>query len=113
MLEKEMKWSRQEKEIARRAFNDAYNRECDSILQDVFKKASEAEDPAELWHIHDYLTEKRREADEKYDFRYSVLHLVFARLMHDGWIQKKDLEGISEDKLQEIQKVAEFYAGLR
>ena len=113
MLREGMKWSKPEKEIARRAFNAAYNRECDSILQNIRKNAMEAKSPAELWQINNYLTEKRKEADEKYDFRYSVIHLVFARLIYEGWMQKEDLEGISKDKFQEIQKIAEFYAGLR
>jgi len=42
MLGEGMKWSKPEKEIARRAFNAAYNRECDSILQNIRKKAMEA-----------------------------------------------------------------------
>ncbi|MBN1235319.1 MAG: hypothetical protein JW999_04630 [Methanotrichaceae archaeon] len=60
----ERKWSKPERKIARRAFDAAYNRECDFILQ------------------------------------------------NEGWLRKEDLESISEDKLQEIWKVAEFYAGL-
>ena len=48
--------------------------------------------------------------EEKYDYRYSVLRFVFARLLQEGWIKPEDLSGISEDKLQEISAIAEFYA---
>ncbi|VVB67359.1 Uncharacterised protein [uncultured archaeon] len=101
-------WSKQEKEIARRAFKAAYSRECMAIAESVRKMASEINDPIGLWQLHDFLTEKRKETDEKYDFRYSVLPLVFARLLCEGWIKQEDLAGISEQKLQEIRKAAEF-----
>jgi hypothetical protein len=61
-----------------------------------------------LWEIHDYLTVKRKEIDQKYDYRYSVLLSVFARLMCEGWIREKDLEGLSGDKLKEIRRISEF-----
>jgi len=64
-----------------------------------------------LWQLHDYLTKKRKETDEKYDYRYRVLPFVFARLMHEGWIKQEDLAGISDQKLQEIRKAAEFMSG--
>ena len=41
--------------------------------------------------IRDYLNEKAREVDHKYDFRYSVLIGVFARLMAEGWLTPEDL----------------------
>jgi hypothetical protein len=107
----EMEWSKQEKEIARRAFKAAYSRECMTIAQSVRKMASEINDPSGLWQLHDYLTEKRKETDEKYDYRYSVLLFVFARLMCEGWINQEDLAGISDQKLQEIRKAAEFISG--
>lgn len=110
MIPNEKEWSKSEKEIARRAYRAAYNRECQAILKDVCKMAAEIEDPTGLWRLHDYLTEKRNETDQKYDYRYSVLRFVFARLLHEGWIKQEDLAGISEDKLQEIFGIAEFYA---
>lgn len=70
--------------------------------------AATANDPSGLWELHDYLTRRRCEIDEKYDYRYSKLTLVFARLMYDGWLKSEDLAGISDDKLQEIRRIAEF-----
>jgi len=107
-----VEWSKQEKEIARRAFGAAYNRECTAILENVRKMSAESNDPTRIWEIHDYLAEKEKDIREKYDYRYSVLLTVFARLIWEGWMNQKDLAGISEDKLQEIRKTAEFFAGL-
>jgi hypothetical protein len=104
-------WSKQEKKIARRAFKAAYSRECMAIAESVRKMASEINDPIGLWQLHDCLTEKRKETDEKYDYRYGVLLFVFARLMSEGWIKQEVLAGISELKLQEIRKTVEFMRG--
>ena len=111
MTPNDKKWSKSEKQIARQAYRAAYNRECKAILENVRIMMDEIEDPIGLWRLHDYLTDKRQETDEKYDYRYSVLRFVFARLIYEGWMHQEDLEGISEDKLQEILQGAEFYAG--
>jgi hypothetical protein len=55
--------------------------------------------------VHDYLTQKRREIDEKYDYRYSVLPLVFCRLVGEGRLQLSDLAGLGPEKLNAIKAV--------
>jgi len=106
------KWSEQEKEIAHRAYRAAYLRECAAVSENVREMSEKCNDPTSVWEIQDYLWKKRKEVDEKYDFRYYVLISVFARLMHDGWLTNDDLAGIDEDKVQEICRVAEFYKSL-
>lgn len=100
-------WSKQEKTIARIAFEAAYFRECMAARDVVRKMAAEIDDPPGLWRLSDFLTEKRKEIDEKYDYRYSVLALVFARLIGEGWIKQEDLMGLSDEKLEQIQEFAE------
>ena len=39
----------------------------------------------------------------KYDYRYSVLISVFARLLTEGWLKKGDLEGLDADKIEQIE----------
>ncbi len=101
-------WSKREKEIARRAFEAAYFRECMAAREVVRKMAAEIDDPTGLWQLSEYLTDKREEVDKKYDYRYSVLPLVFARLIREGWIKQEDLAGLSDDKLEQIREFAEF-----
>ncbi len=55
--------------------------------------------------MHDSLTDKRREIDEKYDYRYSQLIMVFARLIHQGWLSLEELEGLHEGKLAKIRLI--------
>jgi predicted transcriptional regulator len=65
-------------------------------------------DPPGLWRLLEYLTKIREEIDKKYDYRYSVLPFVFARLVQEGWITQEDLAGLSDEKLTEIRRIAEF-----
>ncbi len=55
---------------------------------------------------------KRNEIDEKYDYRYSVLILVFARLIKDGWLSFEDLEGLAEEKIAQIGSIGFMKADL-
>jgi hypothetical protein len=48
---------------------------------------------------------KRREIDNKYDFRYSVLLMVLATLLHEGKISAEDLQGIGAAKIDFIQQI--------
>ena len=104
----EMEWSKKEKEIARHAYRAAYERECMSISLKTRKMADRINEPSDLWKIHDFLTKKREETDNKYDYRYSILLSLFARLLCEGWIKEEDFKGLSEEKLQEIHRIVEF-----
>lgn len=101
------KWSKAGKAVAGRAFENAYERECREIIKELRVMANEADEADDIWRLHDFLAEKRRGIEEKYDYRYSVLILVFARLLRGGWIQVDDLEGLETDKIARIRELAE------
>ena len=103
------KWSKPEKKIARIAFDKAYQRECSNLIEKIRTKAREITEPDNIWRFHDFLTEKRDEIDEKYDYRYSVLVLVFARLINDGWLDFDDLKGLAENKIDRIESLINFW----
>jgi len=104
---RDIKWSKTEKKIARAAFDRAYEREMASIKKEVYQILENLKQDHGIWNLEDYLRKKRREIDEKYDYRYSMLILVFARLISDGFLKKSDLEGLSEDKLMMITQILE------
>ena len=106
-------WSKSEKVVARQAFTMAYDRECKSIEEELRKRVTDLQNPEGLWAIHDYLTEKRRGIDKKYDYRYSVLPFVFARLLHEGWIKREDLTGLSVDNIETITSISMLLAELK
>jgi hypothetical protein len=104
----DFEWSKAEKQAARRAFDLALKRECLAIRGKLEQMLKADEDFRQIWRIHDYLSEKRREVDLKYDYRYSRLITVFGRLLMEGWIAEADLGGLAEDKLQRIKGLASF-----
>jgi hypothetical protein len=102
----EDKWSQKEKSISRVAFEKAYKKECNSVIEAVKKKVSTLSEPKGIWELEEYLSAKRKKMDSKYDYRYSVLIYVFGRLVGEGWIRLEDLEGLEKEKLQKIQFLA-------
>jgi hypothetical protein len=97
------KWSRAEKAIARRAYDQAHDRELAALAAEVRRRANRITEPHHIWALHDFLTRKRKEIDQKYDYRYSQLVFVFARLIRDGWLSEDELAGLGEDKLARIR----------
>ena len=104
----DIKWTDAEKKVARRAFDAAIERECAAIIVELKRSAATVQKAADLWSIHDYLSDKRAAMDRKYDYRYSQLIIVFGRLLRERWIEEADLKGLAEDKLDEIRRIASF-----
>ena len=59
--------------------------------------AGNIEQPTDLWDLEHYLTESRKRIDRTYDYRYSVLTDVFGRLIREGRLSEKELQGLGED----------------
>lgn len=102
---RDQRWSATEKTVARGAFDLALKRELDAVIQEAKDKAAKAKEPHELWDLERWLTGRRREIDNKYDFRYSELLLIFAILLREGYLGEEDLHGLSQDKLDSIHRV--------
>jgi Photoprotection regulator fluorescence recovery protein len=98
-------WSPTEKKIARAAFDKASEKEHAAILREVHSMLNASNDPRVVWRIHDYLSERRREHDQKFDYRYSELIFVFARLIREGWLTEEDLAGLAQEKLEKIRRI--------
>jgi hypothetical protein len=101
-----LKWSGAEKAIARKAFDLALKREFEEVVLETRSKAAKIHDPSTLWNLERYLTKRRQEIDSKYDYRYSVLPIVFGRLVREGRLSEKELHGLGEDKMDYIRRVA-------
>jgi hypothetical protein len=93
-------WSRSEKTIARKAFDAALGRELHEVIQEAKKMASQIQQSSDLWDLEYYLTERRREINRKYDYRYSQLTHVFGRLLYENRLREDELRGLREDKLK-------------
>jgi hypothetical protein len=103
-------WSRSEKVIARTGFDAALGRELHEVIQEAKKMAGQIQQPSDLWDLEHYLTQRRKEIDRKYDYRYSRLTQVFGRLLYEKRLGEEELRGLREDKLKSIRSTAQFLA---
>ena len=104
----DVKWSPSEKKIARRVFDTALESALAKVMAEFKRKANAASTPSEMWEIEDYLRQQRREIDELFDYRYSQLPLVFARLIREAHLDESLLAGLSEEKLEIIRSFLAF-----
>src|ERR1700720_2128280 len=103
-------WSKSEKAIARTAFDAALKRELQDVMRETKQMANQIKEPADVWELEHYLTERRKEINRKYDYRYSQLTHVFGRLLHEKRLHEEELRGLREDKLKPIRSFAKFLA---
>ena len=101
-------WSKSEKAIARAAFDAALGRELHEVIQEAKRMANGIQTSSDLWDLEHYLTERRKQIDRKYDYRYSQLTLVFGRLLYENRLGEEDLRGLREDKMKSIRSLAQF-----
>src|ERR1700686_4281377 len=87
-------WSKSEKAIARTAFDAALGRELHEVIQEAKRMANGIQTSSALWDLEQYLTERRKQIDRKYDYRYSQLTLVFGRLLYENRLGEEDLRGL-------------------
>jgi Photoprotection regulator fluorescence recovery protein len=103
-------WSRSEKAIARAIFDAALKRELHEVMQETKQRATQIKEPADLWELESYLTQRRKEIDRKYDFRSSRLAPVFGTLLFKHRVSENELRGLGEDKRKAIHSCAKFLA---
>ncbi len=99
-------WSQAEQKVAQAAFDQAYEREINALIKEVREQTGAIAELNDVWRLHDFLSAKRHEIDGKYDYRYSGLIFVFARLVKEGWLDLNELEGFDKDKLTKIAALA-------
>ena len=100
----DLKWTSGEKKVAHTAFEAALSRERAAIRHEIECMLRASDDGTEIWRVRDFLNDKAREFDQKYDFRYSVLISVFARLLAEGWLTLDDIAGLNRAKQELIRE---------
>ncbi len=101
-------WSATEKKIARKAFDSAIRAELHAFILEFKAKASSVQEVESVWTIRDWMDKRQHEIDIDFDYRYSQLIRVFARLIRSGKLSLADLNGLSEDKLKEINHISQL-----
>jgi hypothetical protein len=74
--------------------------------------AGQIRQPSDLWDLENYLTQRRKEVDRKFDYRISKLTDVLGRLLHENRLSEEELRGLREEKLKSIRSYAKFLAKL-
>ena len=82
--------------------------ELQEVMQEAKQKANQVNEPTDTWDLERYLTQRRKEIDRKYEYKYSELTQVFGRLLHEQRLSEEDLRGLREDKLKPIRTFAKF-----
>ncbi len=103
-----LSWSQTEHNIAKSAFDKAYERETNFILQAVRKEASKITELQDLWQMNDYLSARRHDLEGKYDFDESSLVFTFANLIKEEWLKIEELEGLAAEKLAKISMLSKM-----
>lgn len=103
---RDLKWSSAEKKIARQAFERALQREFEAVIRETKRLAAAIQQPDDLWELEDYLRQRRKSIDSRYDYRYSVLLFVFADLIRTGRLRVEELQGLHDEKLTIIRDLA-------
>ena len=101
-------WSPAEKKLARKAFEQALQRELDDLVAKTKRRVNQIETADDIWRFAEHLTDRRKEIDARFDYRYSVLPGVFAALIQTGRLREEDLKGLGEDKLAEIRRLSKL-----
>ncbi len=101
-----LKWSASEKKIARTAFDTALASELAELIAEFKRRAAAVSSAEDLWSIQEYLQRRQLAINEKYDYRYSQLPLIFGKLVREGRVGETQLIGLAEDKLSIIRRIA-------
>lgn len=99
-------WSPKEKRLARTVFEQAAVAEEQELLERFKTRAAALTNLDELWALQFAIRDAEREYQQKYDYRYSQLIMVFGRLVREGRISIGTLHGLSEEKLKYIALIA-------
>ena len=102
----EEKWTKSQKVHARKLFDLALVREYDALISSI--NSMEIKTPDDVWDLYEMLGKKRKELNDKYDYRYSRLIFVFAQLVRGGYLSLEELAPIGEEKQKQIEGMVNF-----
>jgi hypothetical protein len=95
-------WSASEETIARQAFERAYERALDGLIEHLRERLPKLDGAESLWELHDFLSIQRHALEGRFDFREPGLLFVFAGLLKDRLISLEELQGLEAIKLAKI-----------
>mgnify|MGYP003326193318 FL=1 len=101
-------WTDSEQAVARQAFDTAYGRAIEQLVQTVQVRSQTLTSADSVWSLHDFLSIERHTMEGRFDFRLEGILFVFASLVKDDLLQLTELEGLAADKLAKISAMSRF-----
>jgi len=101
-------WTDNEQRVARQAFDLAYGRAIQELVQTVQQRAGSLSTPEQVWALHDFLSSERHTMEGRFDFRLDGILFVFASLIKDDLLKLDELDGLTADKLSKVAAMARF-----
>ena len=88
-------WTKSQKKHAKELYDRALERKYAALMDEI--RRWEIETPDDIWRLRERLNAKAREVDEKYEYRYSRLIFLFARLVHEGYLREEEFAVLGEE----------------
>lgn len=101
-------WTTEEQTVAREAFERAYGRAMERLVETLRSRAAELSSAESVWQLHDFLSIERHTIEGRFDFRFEGLLFVFASLVKDRLLQVDELTGLDAEKLAKITAMSRF-----
>ena len=99
-------WSKTERNITRKVFDAALKRELQEVMREAKQMANKIKEPADVWDLERYLTQRRKDIDRRYEFRSSRLTQVLGTLLCEGRIAEEELRGLPDERVKAIRSLA-------
>ncbi len=93
-----------EKRIARRAYEKGREAVLAKTLAEFKAKAAAATTIEDMWSLVDDSRSVGRELDNLLEYRNWKLTLILARLIFEGYLDERELAGLSEETLEEVHR---------
>jgi hypothetical protein len=101
-------WSDSEQAVARTAFDQAYSRSIDQLVNAIRTRSEALSNAESVWALHDFLSIERHTIEGRFDFRVEGILFVFASLVKDNLLALDELAGLDDQKLAKISAMSRF-----
>jgi len=98
-------FTKSEKKVAKELFELAKQRDYEKLKNDI--NSFQLDSPNNIWELRDFLNNKAKEFDRKYDYRYSILDELFSYLIIEELLSIEELQNLSQDHQNIIVSMVE------
>jgi len=101
-----MSFTKSEKKVAKELFELARERDYKKLATQIAQY--DCKTPDSIWDLHEFLNQKAKEFDSKYDYRYSVLNEVFIGFVLEKLLTIDELKNLSKERQEYIRNRVEI-----